>query len=924
MTKNYVFDIGKTEFKDDYSDGELWQDHAKEQLVLNLESILKDAKEYAYFRKNKKDCRDSGNETWLSHNAILVTSQRGSGKTVFLRNSKAMWAESKKDTSELFFLKVIDPTMLMANDSFANVIVAQIYDAVSKKLNKLTCCDDRSKRERDTFHRYLKKLADSMGKTSEFNGSIGIDKILKYSSGIHLEANFHNFVESAIEILGCKAIAVLIDDVDMALDKAFEVVDDVRRFLGCPYIIPVVSGDLKLYEHMTQNHFDEKAYDNKCDNHRLREAGQELSEELTDAYLTKVFPAPMRISLFNVDRLLTKMIIVDEDIKHISFYEYRENIFNQFYHFRHNAEARRNWPELSSAREFTQLVRTLKPSDLNKDVLTTSQEIALYNRLKNWAIQKKSGELLALAETVITLLQNTHTDFDITELLVFNIKAQIDANLYHWAEFEVLQSQAESLGSKKDSANNLRSLESVFKDYARCLQSMPPLEFIFEKLFIGKKVTDKNNNKVDIDSSHVKKIEASNLYRTINPNDLQSGSYRVDDILKDIYTESEMYSTLNNEHHFIFFSRAFELIAFSFRMPKSGMKQLDQIYKIISRKPFYSLIKLAETKVAIDGEEKSNLNSNFNDTLNSTAIALYSMITSWQDMHSALLQNNSLTKLVALLSYSFNGVFTALNIIKGNLSNKLIDENLTDMILRFKYNLLNTIIRAGIYGEAIQANVLVWAQTTTVRSISKINNSERTYTRNYKKLIEEIESCDKGEVAKKVTLLDVKDLHDAVSEHPVFSVFINTDKTVMTMLKVGKAGVDDENEKEVNSELSRPNVPEKKSRSHTIRKPNLSELGKCEVLKKYIDTEYCKDVAFLLQFFHHNTKNINTIRLKIEELSSSGSISGIIIPRLKRIAKAIDMSQIKSWNDESFISNIESPIISNILIVIRNMEDLDA
>lgn len=902
MAKNYVFDIGKSEFKDDYSGGELWQDYAKEQLVLNLDSILKDAKEYAHFRKNKKDCRDNGNETWLSHNAILVTSQRGSGKTVFLRNSKAMWAESKKDTSELFFLKVIDPTMLMANDSFANVIVAQIYDAVSQKLNKLTCCDDKSKRDRDTFHRYLKKLADSMGKTSEFNGSIGIDKILKYSSGIHLEANFHNFVESAIELLGCKAIAVLIDDVDMALDKAFEVVDDVRRFLGCPYIIPVVSGELKLFEHMTQNHFDEKAYDNKCDNHRLKEAGKEMSEELTDAYLTKVFPAPMRISLFSVDRLLAQMTIVDQDRKHISFYEYQENIFNQFYHLRHNAEARRNWPQLSSAREFTQLVRTLKPEYLNQRNLNFSGEIALYNRLKNWAIQKKSGEVLALAETVITLLQNTHKYFDITELLVFNIKAQIDANLYHWAEFEALQSQEESLSSKSDSANNLKTLKSVFKDDDRCLQSMPPLEFIYQDLFITQNREDKEST-IEISVDNLGSISSSWIYKnSLIGNGEMPRNYRIDTILKDIYTESKIYSTLNNEHQFVFFSRAFELIFFSFFQSKNDIAQVESIYQVLSRKPFYSLIKLAETKVAVEGEPESNSNSNSKgtqaDTTSTSSIALFSLIVEWQKEYAHLLHNSSKTQFIAVFSYAFNGVFTALNIIKGNLSSGLDDEHLTDMILRFKYNLLNAIVRAGIYGEAIQANVLVGAKTSTVRSESNINSYERAYYRNTKKLKEQIERSKKaGEIDRKMKLDLVKNLHDAISTHPVFSIFMSSDNQVINMLPIGKGKKSGSNKTSTDS-LSQKSTPPSQN----------APTG----LKDYIGQHAAESVAFLRKKIGNNHRSQNKIESELVKLLFGSNITSevrehwdVVIKAQRKLDDSFfngqEINLIKPENDRNFL-----------------------
>lgn len=913
MTKKYVFDISKSEFKDDYSDGsegELWQDYAKEQLLLNLKSILSDAKEYARFRTSKSDLRDSSDETWLSHNAILVTSQRGSGKTVFLRNIKNVWAKNNLDNSELLFLKVIDPTMLMDNDSFSNVIVAQIYDAVSRKLNTQTCCDDNSRFSRDAFHRYLKKLADSMGKTSEFNGSIGIDKILKYSSGIHLEKNFHNFVESAINILGCKAIVVLIDDVDMALDKAFEVVDDVRRFLGCPYIIPVVSGELKLYEHMTQNHFDEKAYDNHCRDISLRAQGKRFSEDLRDAYLTKVFPASMRISLFPVERLLAQMFIKYENNKEISFSEYQEKVFNQFYYLRHNSEARRNWPELTSAREFTQLIRTLKPSELNQKKLTVSEEIALYNRLKNWAVQKKSGEVMAFAETAITVLQNNDSNFDINNLLAFNIKKQIDSNIYHWAECKALESQMLSLNTKgADSEENLSALKSVFEQEDRSLQSMPPLEFLYEKLFIGKE-TYKIEQGIDIQATleNLNKINASR-HGSLPVQEGIPEDFYIHNVLKDIYTESQIYTTLHNEREFIFFSRAFELIAYSFFKPKSEIVQVEDIYQILSRKPFYSLIKLAETKVAVKGEDDSDFEENLEETTSRSAAVLFCMINNWQEKYSELCSKNSEARFIALLAYSFNSVFTAMNIIKGNISSRLKGEYLTDMILRFKYNLLNSIVRAGIYGEAIQANVLIWALPETVRSRSKINKSERAYTRNHKKLVEQIDSCTEEQSDKKERLKEVKYLHDALSEHPVFSIFMDSNDEVLTLLPIGNQprGSAHGNSKEPEGSSGRKNVREE--------------------LTKLIGEEYSESTEYLLDRIKNKTKRNSlrqtVLKKELKELLSESNVTPEFRMHWDKVNKAI-LEQKELFTEGSEIQKLPSRNYINFfkaVIDIGNFKD---
>ncbi|HAS6258451.1 TPA: hypothetical protein RQK60_004316 [Vibrio vulnificus] len=800
----YKLNVSREEYRDDYArdkeSGELWQIYARNQLVSNLSSILKDAEKYKLTRA------EAGNkETWLSHNAILVTSPRGSGKTVFLRNSKHMWNSSlqgKEEYGKLFFLDVIDPTMLMDNDSFANVIIAQIYQAVSEHFSKKTNICSKA---RDDFHHSLKRLSDSMGKSSEFDGSIGIDKILKYSSGIQVENKFHHFVESAIKVLSCSAIVVLIDDVDMALENAFEVVDEVRRYLGCPYIIPIVSGDLKLYEHMTQVRFDERAYSNSCRDVALRRDGIQLSSELTTAYLTKVFPSHTRITLFSIENLLSQMEIIESDheksasSKKTSYSLYREKLFNKFNYLCHNRDSRKEQFTPKSARELTQLVRTIKPSELI-DVEQT-ELISLYIKNKGWAAQQKQGDAFVNAESAIVLNYDLDKSFNIHRLLAFNIKAQSDLVVYPWASYPVYESQLEALemlynDGGKD-VKNKQLLDNIFDEKSRILKAMPPLEFLVSDLFISKKVIEGNNYfsiliPGDLLPENVNHPDISNFdkesdvtKRKVNVN------CSVESALLDIYTEGELYSTLNNTKRFVLFSRAFELLFYSFVKNKNELSY-DVVDEIVKKKPFYSIVSFSETKISIDGD-----NEEITDELDKgrSSLALFGKIVQWKEEYSSKLNYMESFKLVPIFTYMFNSVFTAMNVIKANYSSSKSSKNntdgyknehLSDMVLRFKYNLLNAVLRAGIYGEAVYANVLISAKSETVRDVSEVISRDKTYTRNKARLENEIERFSKaGDEEKSQQLKEVMMLHNAIDGHPIFSMLCHEDGVYAPILKLG-------------------------------------------------------------------------------------------------------------------------------------------
>ncbi|KXI21037.1 hypothetical protein [Photobacterium sanguinicancri] len=333
----FLLDLEKEEYRDNYIDcnNEFWQAAARKNLVTKLNQNLSDAKSYGEDRKVNKS-------TSLSHNSILVSAERGAGKTVFLRNSEHIWEhDGGKNRGELRFLKVVDPTMLINEDNFSNVIVAQIYREVEGHISE----NKTDSHNKTAFYNSLKTLADSLGKKDDFNGYSGIDKILRYNSGIQIEQLFHKYVESAINILNCKALVLPIDDVDMALKRAFEVIDDVRRLLGCPYIIPIVSGDIKLYTQMTNVYFDDHAY-NKFSSEKLQNEGKVIAEEITESYLTKVFPNQMRLPLLPIHRITPRLKIQEKNSISKSVSEYNQLIFKNFYLLCNNENARKNWPEL--------------------------------------------------------------------------------------------------------------------------------------------------------------------------------------------------------------------------------------------------------------------------------------------------------------------------------------------------------------------------------------------------------------------------------------------------------------------------------------------------------------------------------------------------------------------------------------------------
>lgn len=747
MANDIILNLTTNEYLDSFTNEELWQQAAKKKLVEMLKKTSDEAKAYERNRFDNK-CK---NTIYAAHNAICISGERGAGKTVFLRNVENFWKKSldNKEIDDIFFLEIIDPTLLCNHDEFANVIVAQLYNAVEKRLQ--SSCTDQC--QRNAFYSSLQELANALGKTKEFNDYTGIDKILKYSSGVQIQHRFHDFVEKCIKILNCKAIVIPIDDVDMALDKAFEVLDDVRRLLSCPYIITIISGSLHLYSHMMHVHFQKLAAPiGFIDNDTLKHGG-ETAQSLAEAYLTKVFPNHQRLPLLPIDDLLPKLKIIEKAPDNSkTFFEYEKVLQGYFYYLCNGEAGSTKWPKPKNAREVTQLIRSLPPSIFNQEKL----EEYLWSTFQSWAEQKQDGVAYSNAVSYQQVIDhNMNHLFRIEQLLAFSPKQQVDIK-FSGSKKNFFKEQLEAIKELSGKGEeNKKILNSVFNEDSLVMRSMPPLEFLVGNLFL-------NNRTIETDENN---------------------------ILKLIYTHCDYYGKSSQQIHNIYFSRAFEILILSILDVTSKEKKInwdEQLRFILNRPPFYSIHAMNPTKFVDDedmsdgedfrtNDEESNEGNDSNDSNESNESndskdsnlskkkTFPEQIDDWCEMYEKDLKELQTKNLIPLLHAVFNKVFTQLHIIRKKNFKLNEDEHLSDIAKRFEYLVINAFAsfmkEDGIISHA---NPALTADVSTIRYEDNFKKRDRVLTKN----IEGLVIFDSKKEVKNDRIASL--LLSAIWNHPLF------------------------------------------------------------------------------------------------------------------------------------------------------------
>ncbi len=762
-----VLNVDSGEFTGEYqNDNELWQSRAYELAISNIERLVKESK--IILKNNERSVNKTLSRV---HDALFVFGDRGTGKTVFLYNLAKQWKQHQDKKSDsncnVLFLDIIDPTLLINNDNFVNVIIAHIHGYMQKEINA------SSSLKADYYHT-LGTLAESLGQ-SEYNSrdAGGLDRILSYQSSMDLESNFHLYIEFCISFLKKDAIVLLIDDVDMSMNKSHEVLETIRRLLSCPQIIPVVCGDKSIYQKILVDHFahaSNSQYENRVP------IDSKTSKYLADQYLLKVFPEHLRIGLSSTTSLVPKIEIHFKQEK-MTLSDFIKEVYLWVSPLINGEENSHSFPIPQTSRKLVQFVQKFahyifsKKSEglADKPIFWADfmhySETSSYGRgfLTAWAEEQLTEHpfllpsglpLFNMKEQSKLLKTNQSIDFDIVNSNVLD-----DLNLFEPKE----NPNAGWFNSQK---NMLKSVKGMIES---SIISMPPIEFYKQNLFISRP------SLIKVQEETIDSEVQSNVSMLVN-----------------LFTHSNYYGTAKYMTHQVFFGKAFELFMFSVMNDVDENEGGILLQKLKTNPPMHSIYSLTPTKTIdsneidskdeIDNENKddiTDLDSLFEPA--SEGIFIRKII-KWQKDNAIVLKEAKSKGLTTLFSFVFNKVFTQLYLMKKDNTftadpktkdkvsesenTKYAHDNLFHVARRFEFVLLSAL------GSFLKDNGVVAIQNTARTRYSdnlmlpQAKNLDRAYKVNVLDFIH-------GESSKNQALME------AFTEHPIFKLSENYDQKSM-------------------------------------------------------------------------------------------------------------------------------------------------
>ncbi|GGX27731.1 antiviral RADAR system adenosine triphosphatase RdrA [Undibacterium squillarum] len=230
------------------------------------------------------------------HNAISIDGARGTGKTAVLVNLKSYLNTDKhKDIlSKVHIFDPVDPTLLENGESlFLHIIVAAVLHD-----NEVKEAQRKDPNKARHLNQTLEKLVHSLESVETQHERHGMDKVRAMYSNKQLADCVQDFFREVLGLLGKQLLILPIDDVDTSLNRAFENLEIVRRYLATPYVLPIVCGDRSLYDEITWRDFHGRL--TKDSSHKSDNA-YDRAVELAEEYQRKILPFPRRLTMPEVN-----------------------------------------------------------------------------------------------------------------------------------------------------------------------------------------------------------------------------------------------------------------------------------------------------------------------------------------------------------------------------------------------------------------------------------------------------------------------------------------------------------------------------------------------------------------------------------------------------------------------------------------------
>ena len=245
----------------------------------------------------------------VKNNVVAFLGDRGTGKTSCMLSVANMLrkiddcpscAESATKIKDICkeggfeILETIDPSYFDNKTNILEIVLGRLFTKFNDRVNKGNLSDDPnydSKKENlfEQFQRVKESLAQMKSKDCICEDD-NVEGLLKLTASVNMRNDIQMLVTQYLEFVSESFLVVPIDDLDMHTEHAYEMAEQIRKYLKQPNVIVLMALKLEQLE---------QAIELRNRNHYDKMIGKSISEsEISDMslkYVIKLIPESNRI-----------------------------------------------------------------------------------------------------------------------------------------------------------------------------------------------------------------------------------------------------------------------------------------------------------------------------------------------------------------------------------------------------------------------------------------------------------------------------------------------------------------------------------------------------------------------------------------------------------------------------------------------------
>jgi ABC-type dipeptide/oligopeptide/nickel transport system ATPase component len=297
-----------------------WSSHQYNQAINIFKQIL-DIQEKA--RAEYADKESIQAQAYCFHsnfnNILAFVGDRGTGKTSTMSNfaklltnkNEKVFADPVKSTYESFFmhkkyhvLDIIDPSIFENEDSIVDVIIAEMFHVFRQKEDVGTFAA-----KKEVVHNFEKVYADlrELAASPKERYKENVDNLEVVSSlaqAMNLQNDLFKLITSFLKYINQNGddyfLIIPIDDIDMNINGANKLLEDLRKYLFIPNVIILFAiNDEQMNQLIMQNNIRQyDSYINYINQSTNIQEKSQLNSELkkkTEKYMEKIIPYNRKI-----------------------------------------------------------------------------------------------------------------------------------------------------------------------------------------------------------------------------------------------------------------------------------------------------------------------------------------------------------------------------------------------------------------------------------------------------------------------------------------------------------------------------------------------------------------------------------------------------------------------------------------------------